>query len=121
MTNPAYKPFDLQAAIAGKPIVRRDGTPVKFVTYHEGVTDGYPVVVIVNGTLNSYMADGSAYDDGEDDLDLVMVTEKKKVWINTYKEWDGEVNAISYRSEHEAKHDSESNGFRETIVREYDI
>ena len=124
-TNPTYKPFNLQEAMSGKPIVRRDGVPVKFVVYREEVTDGFPVVVIVGGSFGAYREDGLAYGFGtKSDEDLFMAPEKKKVWINVWKNKLGMLSVIPCHSEEEDERDRANPGgytLVDSFTKEYDI
>lgn len=68
------KPFNLQAAMRGEPIVTRDGRKAKFVAYVPELADGYKVVAYVElrRSVISYYADGKYCGDQADDLDLFM-------------------------------------------------
>ena len=79
------KPFNLQEALAGKPVVTRDGRKVtqlhlfecdaKFVLY--GVIEG-----IVNAT--GFRKDGGWSVSEPTKLDLFMASVEKTVWVNLY-------------------------------------
>lgn len=78
-----YKPFDLEAAKAGKPIVCRNGEPAKFIAYvPESVR---PVVFLVRSTIGSNASDGRENNAAiEASWDLFMLPERKTVWVNVY-------------------------------------
>lgn len=87
------KPFNLQEALAGKPVVTRDGRDAThFVHYPEAVK--HKVTAIVNGRIETYWATTGSWnyhDDGPSGLhDLFMATTKKTGWINIYKGFNGQ-------------------------------
>jgi len=79
------KPFNLEQAIAGKPIVCRDGTPAKFLYYEEGVVSCFPLGVLIEGVHIAYTAVGTYWNVTAGPKDLFMASEKKSGWINIYK------------------------------------
>lgn len=83
------KPFDLEAAKAGKPVCTRDGRKARILCYDlKGAK--YPIVAAIE--TQDYIAESiSAYDkngrfvhDKENNNDLMMLLEKKEGWINIY-------------------------------------
>ena len=78
------KPFDLEAAKRGEPIVCRDGTPAKFVR-HDPELGHAGLIVIVDGCVQQRFTDGT-------DIvrriarakELVMAPKKSTVWVNFY-------------------------------------
>lgn len=67
------KPFDLEAAKRGEPIVMRDGRKVKFVAYvPEASPDSKIIVVSDIGNVLIYREDGRVCPYREYDSDLVM-------------------------------------------------
>ena len=78
------KPFDLEAAKRGEPIVCRDGTPAKFIAH---VPDAHPtqrLVVLVRDNIFGYLESGSWTGVNDDDGDLFMAPKKRTVWVNFY-------------------------------------
>jgi len=77
------KPFDLEAAKAGKPIVCQDGTPAKFIAY---VPDGFTdekLAILRNGKIVGHAENGGIfYNSSGYSSDLFMAPEKRKVWVN---------------------------------------
>lgn len=57
------KPFDLEAAMRGEPIITRDGRPAKFVAYVPEAHISAQVIAIINGQAftSHYGSDGSFY------------------------------------------------------------
>ena len=78
------KPFDLEAAKRGEPIVCRDGTPAKFIAH---VPEAHPtqrLVVLIGENILGYLESGSWTGVNEDDTDLFMAPKKRTVWVNFY-------------------------------------
>ena len=111
------KPFDLEAAKAGKPVFTRDGRSVRIICFdRKHIYDGqaYSIVALVNEgpyseSIYSYTKDG-LYELGEcHNNDLMMLPEKKEGWVNVYKDsvYDTKDEALIGRSE--------SRGYIDTI------
>lgn len=82
------KPFNLQEAIAGKPICDRKGRPCKFLAYEPALKGDYKLEALcADGHLNTFTDEGRFW--RTDDRDLFMVTTKKTVWLNIYPEGYG--------------------------------
>lgn len=79
------KPFNLQQALAGKPVVTRDGRPVPRLAHFPELRlvqvfiQGHPSVISFNED-GSYLTDSVA-----SEHDLFMASEKKTVWVNFRK------------------------------------
>ena len=101
-----FKPFDLEQALAGKPVVDRAGRPVTQITRFEGVNNGLCVVGVDGvGDLNHYHHDGLfLWSKKEGILDLFMAPVEKTVWVNHYRDLIGLSGVISftYASEEDA-------------------
>lgn len=77
--EPTMKPFNLEAAKAGKPIVTRDGRVAKFVAHEPDAV--VPVVVLISGRMHLANADG-AFPNAV--FDLFMAEEEITVYFNEY-------------------------------------
>lgn len=83
------KPFDLEAAKAGKPVCTRSGKPVRIICFDvKGST--HPIIALIeegeDERLCSYMPNGRRYEDEEEwKDDLMMLPEKKEGWVNVCK------------------------------------
>lgn len=101
------KQFDLEKAIAGEPVVTRNGSPVRILCT-DRVGDQYPIVALIRDdnydTIVSYTKEGFIHLDKEAANDLFMATKKKEGWINVYITEDGyaEINATIYLSKEKA-------------------
>lgn len=85
------KPFDLEAAKAGKPVCTRDGRKARIICHDRQSDHGFPVVALVENPgaerdedVHFYRTDGTAASASRDQ-DLVMQPEKKEGWVNLYK------------------------------------
>lgn len=83
------RPFDLEAAKAGKPVITREGNPVRLVCFD--MQRDQPILgLIKNGTgkeeVNSWGSNGSYWHDNSGSgNDLLMAPEEITLWINLYK------------------------------------
>jgi len=86
MKQATLKPFNLEQAITGKPIVCRDGTPAKFLYYDKELNISCRVGAAVEGQLRGYCENGNYFPHtSPTDCDLFMASEKKRGWVNVYK------------------------------------
>ena len=81
------KPFDLEAAKAGAPLVTRDGRPAKFIAH---VGDAHPsqrLLVLIDGVVHTKFESGKYASSPAhvSDNDLFMAPIKRTVWVNLYK------------------------------------
>lgn len=99
------KPFNLEAAKAGKPVCTRDGRKVRIICFDLQSIEKTPIVAVVQVTdkqevISHYYEDGRQFVDGISELDLMMLPEKKEGWVNVYK--DGLLGARVYKTRKEA-------------------
>jgi hypothetical protein len=80
------KPFDLEAALRGEPVVTRDGRPVTQLHLFKDTTCNLPLIGVVNHLLQNFTEEGK-YIFAEDDSrhDLFMAPKKKKLFISIRK------------------------------------
>ena len=82
------KPFDLEAAKAGKPVCTRDGRKARIICFDRDCD--MHIVALVSDPLGEsvhyYLSNGKVDFDKQNDNDLMMLTEKKEGWVNVYKE-----------------------------------
>ena len=86
------KPFDLEAAKAGKPVCTRDGRKARIICFDAKRKDEKNIIALVPSKdypgfedLISYPNNGNYYGGHENDGDLMMLPEKKEGWVNVYK------------------------------------
>ncbi len=79
-----YKPFDLEAAKAGAPVICRDGIPARFIAYVPEAHELYQVVFLRKGEIVSARKDG-IYSAAQGCIeDLFMAPVKKTIHVNVY-------------------------------------
>ena len=82
------KPFDLEAAKAGKPVCTRDGRKARIICF-DAIGYHQPVIALITNfdgkeDIETYYLNGRFNDDINDisDYDLMMLLEKKEGWVN---------------------------------------
>lgn len=85
------KPFDLEAAKAGKPVCTRDGRKARIICFDRNWE--YPIVALIeceNGEemISACDKDGKARIYETQGTDLMMLPEKKEGWVNVYKSYN---------------------------------
>lgn len=78
------KPFDLEKALAGEPVVTRDGREVTQVTKFDLIDDVYMIHAVIYGDLESFTLNGEYSKGKESELDLFMAPKKLSGFINVY-------------------------------------
>lgn len=81
------KPFDLEAALNGDPVVTDDGREVTEITEFKTTVD-YKVLGVINGCLASISPDG-AYHNGSCWYKLFMKPQQVTKWVNIYSTKSG--------------------------------
>lgn len=77
--------FNLERALAGDPVVRRDGVKVSEVLRFKGGNVLKPVVSLAeNGGFFLHNEDGKLFEDAVDLRDLFMAPKTKTIWVNLY-------------------------------------
>ena len=98
-----FKPFNLEAAKAGKPVCTRDGRKARIICFDRKGYNMFPIVAfIMNGDRESdiytYRPNGTWDNSGnESDKDLMMLPEKKEGWVNI--DWDCNAKRVTIESE----------------------
>jgi hypothetical protein len=107
------KPFDLQKALAGEPVVTRDGREVTQLTKFDAPNCLFPIAAVVAGELETFSIGGKFRIGGETKHDLFMATKtvKKEGWVNVYKNQSNDIECghVFKNPEEAAKY---SNSFR---------
>lgn len=100
------KPFDFEAAKAGKPVCTRDGRKARIICFDLN-NKNFPIVAIINCDTeeNAYQYDiDGVCDEHDNNLNLMMLHQKKEGWINIYTCYDGAETGISiYKTKEIAK------------------
>jgi len=129
------KPFDLEAAKQGKPVCTRDGRKARIICFDMNSFNNHIIVALIteeNGTesIYSYTSEGK-WKETKTENDLMMLTEKKKGWINIYNAdttfyyVDGRVfetkdEAVKEAKEEVEKEQREKNEYIDTIRVEWE-
>lgn len=85
------KPFDIELAKQGKPVCTRDGRPVRILCYDFKSLENTPIMALIRlnehqeGVVHYYI-DGKHFENGINDLDLMMVSGKREGWINVCRD-----------------------------------
>ena len=84
------KPFDLEAAKAGKLVCTRDGRKARILCYDFKQNEEYPILVAVENKDGKecallYSNDGISEMYKSSNNELAMLPEKKEGWVNVYK------------------------------------
>lgn len=101
------KPFDLEAAKAGKPVCTRDGRKARIICFDAKCIK--PIVVLIQGSDNSeqieYYTENGVFSNGGTgkNRDLMILLEKKEGWVNIYgEEKERYCSNVIYSSKEEA-------------------
>lgn len=85
-----FKPFDLEAAKAGKPVCTRDGRKARIICFDAKCNK--PIVALIydcnKETVLQYLENGRFFVDQIDKYDLMMLPQKKEGWVNVYKSYN---------------------------------
>lgn len=96
------KPFNLQRAIAGDPIMTRDGRKVKLIAHLPEMWHDFNVVCLIEDDRIETYTRGGQYDPREKDycLDIFMVPKKHTVWVNFYDDGTAVWNISKENADH---------------------
>lgn len=92
----SLKPFDLEAAKAGKPVCTRDGRKARIICFDTINKGNYPIIALLEDkgceAIFYYNKDGKCNVGTE--RDLMMLPEKKEGWVNLCKNNYGDTLAV---------------------------
>lgn len=95
------KPFDLEAAKAGKPVCTRDGRKARIICFDAKRKDGKNIIALIPSKeypgfedLVAYPNNGNYHGGHDNDGDLMMLPQKKEGWINLCKNNHGDTLAV---------------------------
>lgn len=103
------KPFNLEEAKAGKPVVTRGGRPARILCF-DRKHDRFPIAGLITNeggkeTCQVWTLEGCYYGNGRDSYhDLCMAPEKRQGWVNIYPQ--GITGRTVYSNERKAKWDA---------------
>lgn len=112
MTEKKLIPFDLERALAGDSVIRRDGTKIIEVMCYKTETT-YPLNALDEDLDSETYTNKGSFIDGNDDheYDLFMAPKTKKYYFNIYRHKKTDLlssNICGFLSEQEAKESSDS-------------
>jgi hypothetical protein len=99
------KPFNLEEALAGKPVVTRGGIPVTQITKFEVDKDSLlSVAGVLHGNLCVWSKEGlyDIIEGNPSSRDLLMALEKKSIWVNFWKTENNTIFTSSHNREDQA-------------------
>lgn len=109
------KPFCLEQALAGAPVVSRDGRKVSEIFHCKTLKDdAYPVLTVVNGQELWVRKDGRSNKHQESPFDLFMAPVKREGWVNLWQQTDG-----SYRTAGSAVYKTKENALLYSQIEGY--
>ena len=109
-SEPTLKEFDLEAAKQGRPVCTRDGRKARIICFDRR-GDKFPIVALLDGcneehseVAETFTNEGLYEIEKKSSNDLMMLPEKKEMWINIYKGATGPVpGGCLYNTKEEAK------------------
>lgn len=119
------KPFNLEAAKAGKPVCTRGGRKARIVCFD--ANDERPIIALLefeceNGDyvekIETYYKNGKVHEDSEWNNDLMMLPEKHEGWVNVYK--GGLLDSKVYDTRKEAFDKASPNDYIATVKIEWE-
>lgn len=81
--------FNLEAALAGKPVVTRDGREVSEIHYFKTATS-YSIACIVDNCVETFTTKGTYNKYETSGFDLFMKSEIRTYWANVYADPDND-------------------------------
>jgi hypothetical protein len=100
------KPFDLKKALAGEPVVTRDGKEVTRLHKFD-CEDQYPLYAVVDEMIKRFTIDGNYIEEGINRYDLFMDEPTK--WVNIY--FNSHSNHVTTGAVYETEEEAKLNGF----------
>lgn len=120
-----FKPFDLEAAKAGAPVMTRAGRPARILAFDLKAADECPIVVAIetddgkSEVVRTYTKYGYAVDEYDDDL--MMAPVKHRAWVNVYKREQYYNIGYTFDTEEEAiKYGKKSSTYITTVLVEWE-
>jgi len=77
------KPFNLEEALAGKPVITGEGVSVRKVVFLDDCLD-MPLVVFIGRKAFNCSLSGECITPEKKKFNIFMAVEKKTVWVNVY-------------------------------------
>jgi len=111
--------FNLERALAGEPVITRNGKEVTQLVYFHDVIHKDCVYGVIGNQIKNWCIDGKFFHDDPNEFgaDLFMKPKENAIWVNVYKNKNGILytNGADYSSEESAKTSSDKIGYLKTI------
>ena len=87
------RPFDLEKALAGEPVITREGLEVTELYLAKTATNNTRrLIAVTEGALRHYSEDGKwQFDKGDNPNDLFMAPVKRQAWTNVFQTPSGAI------------------------------
>jgi hypothetical protein len=111
--------FNLERALAGEPVITRNGREVTQLVYFHDVIHKDCVYGVIGNQIKNWCIDGKFFHDDPNEFkaDLFMKPKENAIWVNVYKREDGSllVSSFTFESEAEAKELGMANNYLKTV------
>jgi hypothetical protein len=97
--------FNLESALAGEPVITRDGREVTQLVYFKDVIQKDCVYGVIGNQLKCWSIDGKYFHDNPNEFgaDLFMKPKENAIWVNVYESSYGEILlGVNHKTEEEA-------------------
>ena len=83
------KPFDLEKAKAGAPVITRNGSAARIICFNRADADNYPLVALLHlgegiERVTTHTDQGHYCKEPGNNCDLFMAPVKREGWVNIY-------------------------------------
>jgi hypothetical protein len=88
------KEFNLEEALAGKPVLCRNGELVTQIVEFKNTSAIHSLAGLCDDMIKTWTIDGNYFSKGTSfpsDWDLFMAPEKKSIWVNVYTLTNGDI------------------------------
>jgi DNA-directed RNA polymerase subunit E'/Rpb7 len=95
--------FNLERALAGEPVITRDGKEVTQLVKFDAPAANYALRGVIDGEIKSWTSDGRFATFSENSpKDIFMKPKENAIWVNAYFGESGNLFIIGFSSEEEA-------------------
>jgi hypothetical protein len=115
--------FNLERALAGEPVITRDGKEVTQLVYFKDVINKDCVYGVLGNQITTWCIDGKFFHDDPNEFkaDLFMKPKENAIWVNVYSKnsriWTTEGTDGGFKTEQEAKKDAQGDMYYIKTIR----
>ena len=110
------KPFNLEEAKAGKPVVTRDGRNVRILCFDRDSERSIVALIGDGEIIISYLDNGLQINGTNTKYDLFMKSEVKTGWINVYNIYEVvKTSTVIYQTKEDALKNKDDKGCVDTV------